>query len=413
MWMMTTLMRSIPLILIGFFTFSIVLNIALNNFFVYMQLVLLYFVLAGSKITLVFTQKSFEILGLNVYFSDLIILVNFTVLFLAKKPNGKNQFQKIFSKSIWLLLILTISGIVFWSIGIGVKPGWNNWRIYTLSFTLFLVAQQQSATIDYERIKRAFRIPLFLVLFLLYTYIIQFGLGTAEDTNLITGAGLGRPITASGALIIMYSFFYFLSSSKISVPIILILTICLVSLIIVQHRSVWLATLGGIITWVIGSKKKSGISSKIFSLILLGLFTLTTYLSVSQLRVSSTSTNTLEWRFTRWVDSFKVTRSSLEWIIGAVFGPTPVQRQENVEFRVFAHNAYVATIESFGFVGFLLLIAFLISRLESGSKHKYSVSSNMFVISAFIFGFFYWIEPSYWLILGLYSASVMKPHSEN
>lgn len=408
---MTTILRSIPLLLIGAIIFSILLNVALNKSLVYFQLVLVYFVLAGSKMTLGYTQQSFEILGLNVYFSDLIILVNFTLLSLAKKPNKVIRFGKSPS-SIWLLLVLTILGIVFWSVGIGIKPGWNNWRIYTLSFTLFLVARQQSATIEYERIKKVFLTPLLLVLFLLYIYIIRFGLGTADDKNLVTGLGLGRPITASGALIIMYSFFYFISSSKISFPSIFILTICLVSLIIVQHRSVWLATLGGIITWVIGAKRNSSISSRIFSLILFGLFTLVAFLSVGQLRVSSKSTNTLEWRFTRWEDSFKVTRSTLQWILGAAFGPTPVQRQESVEFKVFAHNAYVATIESFGFVGFLLLIAFLFSRLATKSKHNHPVPSNMFLISAFIFGFFYWIEPSFWLILGLYSAFT-RTRSEN
>ncbi|NBP66354.1 MAG: hypothetical protein EBU66_17125 [Bacteroidetes bacterium] len=409
--MMTTIMHSIPIILIGIFAFSILLNVALNNFIIYSQILLIYFVLAGSKITLSLAQKSFEIYGLNIYFSDLIILVNLTLLFLSKKPNKKKSFRQN-PKTIWFFLILTTSGIVFWSLGNGVKPGWNNWRIYMLSFTLFLVAQRQSFYFNDERIKNVFLLPLFLILVLLYSYVIQFGLGTAEDTNLTTGSSLGRPITASGALIIMFSFFYYLSSSKITVSVSFILTMCLVSIIIVQHRSVWLATLGGVISWVIGSKRNSIASSKIFSLILLGLFTLATYLSVSQLRISSKSTNTLEWRFTRWVDSFKVSRSNLEWILGAVFGPTPVQRQEGPEFKVFAHNAYVATIESFGIVGFLLLIAFLISRFESRSEHIYSVSSNMFLISAFIFGFFYWIEPSYWLILGIYSASSLQLHPE-
>ncbi len=411
MWLMTTMMHSIPFILIGIFAFSLLLNVALNNFIIYIQILLIYFVLAGSKITLSLTQKSFEIYGLNIYFSDLIILVNLTLLFLAKKPNKKWRFQK-FPKTIWFFLVLTTAGIVFWTLGNGVQPGWNNWRSYMLSFTLFLVAQQQSLNINYEHIKNVFLLPLSLILVLLYSYVMQFGLGTAEDTNLTTGSSLGRPITASGALLIMFSFFFYLSSSRITVSVISILTMCLVSIIIVQHRSVWLATLGGVITWMIGSKRNSNSSSKIFSLLLLGLFSLATYLSLSQLRISSKSTNTLEWRFTRWADSFKVTRSNLEWILGAVFGPTPVQMQEGVEFKVFAHNAYVATIESFGIVGFLLLIAFLISRFESSSEHTYSVASNMFLISALIFGFFYWIEPSYWLILGIYSASSFRLDSE-
>jgi hypothetical protein len=85
--------------------------------------------------------------------------------------------------------------------------------------------------------------------------------------------------------------------------------------------------------------------------------------------------------------------------------------QEGADFKVFAHNSYVATIESFGFVGVFLLIIFLVSRLHSSFRSEDPLISNMLLISAYIYGFFYWIEPSYWLLLGFFSA-INLPKSE-
>jgi hypothetical protein len=108
---------------------------------------------------------------------------------------------------------------------------------------------------------------------------------------------------------------------------------------------------------------------------------------------SATSSATLGARVGFWSDRLSFDLSATQWLFGETFGPTPVSLASGWEFQIEAHNTYVQFINTIGFIGFGLLIAFLVSRIRYTIRLHHTTQTTL-LVSIAAYGFFYFY-PAY------------------
>lgn len=127
--------------------------------------------------------------------------------------------------------------------------------------------------------------------------------------------------------------------------------------------------------------------------------------NVSNLSSAASNTGTFQWRLERWKQSFAISRSTVEWLFGAPFGPTSVNRGGGL-LQSFAHGAFMNAAENIGYLGCFLLILLLVSPLF-GKVEIQSAASKAHVTLIFVsivYGLTYGIARPRFALLGIFVA---------
>ena len=99
----------------------------------------------------------------------------------------------------------------------------------------------------------------------------------------------------------------------------------------------------------------------------------------------------------------RLSRSTFQWIFGAIFGPTPVQLNNN--FLISAHSAYITCIESLGFMGLLIFVITYLNLIFSHScKHSNQVLSRIFGLIFIVYSITYWLPASMFILVGMFTS---------
>ena len=233
------------------------------------------------------------------------------------------------------------------------------------------------------------------------------GFGSASEgywDEALGGWVSARPLQSSGALIMLCGLLVILSRSGAwNGTRVALTTYLAVSVVLSQHRSVWVAAL--IAITVLAALAIRGSRQGIFAIlpalaaaIPIGVVGFIAFTNSSALVDSAQTTGTLDARFGFWTDRLAVDRSSFEWLMGGFLGPTPVQMDPR--FQIEAHNMYIQMLTTVGIVGLVLLLITLglaFPRFADAQRRTHSVM----LIAVIVFGFFYTWPAWSFILLGL------------
>jgi O-antigen ligase len=244
-----------------------------------------------------------------------------------------------------------------------------------------------------------------------------------------------RFINATEALLVAYLFiflFLFLLNPKKKIPNLLFYSISFILLsiiVVIQHRSVWLSTVGGIFAIYILSKKKW---SKILTTIGLTIFILFTFapfvsqfvgvnlyeaLKKSAIFLQSPEEDpTASWRLTAWRQEIKKAKKNP--IIGEGLGGYSEWFDGQNWSRVMVHNGYIMAFSKFGIVGVFLLFSGLFfwykemnqyERNENEPYYKFiGIGLQVAVFMHLIYTAFYDFTMFFWILLSLGSNMIIN-----
>jgi len=248
-------------------------------------------------------------------------------------------------------------GLVSWLLIVGLQPAVNFWRGWTFPVAAVLYAASTPRLGEPGGL-RPFVWAGVLASLTQVIGIARRGFGSNMDGVIVNGElASARPLAAAVALIMLIGMVVLLLDGRtVSLPSALLASWLGVSVVLSQHRSVWVAAAvaGLLVVRALVSTSRQ----RLVAGTLAGLGTATVGLAVTavvrsqhQLSVSASSTSTLEWRFENWTEKLTTERSTLEWLVGSMFGPTPLSDlRANVVFKVSSHSMYVETISTLGVV---------------------------------------------------------------
>lgn len=234
------------------------------------------------------------------------------------------------------------------------------------------------------------------------------GFGSNSDRVLVNGEFVGaRPITASVALLILFgAVLLLIDAPPVTLRRLAATGWLWASVLIAQHRSVWVAAIvaGALVglALVKGSRQRL-VTATLVGVGLVGVGTLAGGLvrRQQQLAAASSDTETLDWRFENWAEKMSVPREPVEWLIGSALGPTPVtdRFESTLQFQVSAHSMLIDVISSLGFVGALAVGVIVVVAI----RVPYRIGSSLgILIGALLsYGFFYAWPLWSWLVVGI------------
>ena len=237
------------------------------------------------------------------------------------------------------------------------------------------------------------------------------GFGSAADGYYDPSLGWvsARPLYASGALIMVCGLIALVARPGHWTPTKFFTAIFLfASVVLSQHRSVWVATLAAAFAWLVASdqQKFRRASVAVFSTLILSVTGIFLYLfqtNLSSVGDSATNTSTLLARDDYWSERLAVPRPLIEWLSGGLFGPSSVQLDPR--FSIAAHNMYVELISTYGILGLTLFVTIIFMTFPRfNDQNRAALSMMILAVSAY--GFFYsW--PA-WAFLFLGFGTVLK-----
>ena len=233
------------------------------------------------------------------------------------------------------------------------------------------------------------------------------GFGSASDGyfDQVSGQWVSaRPLQASAALIMLCGLLAILGRSGPWTSFRATAALYLAaSVVLAQHRSVWIAALVSV--GLLCAMKLKTSRQGVFAIlpvmsaaIPIGLLIFSLISNSTALTQSAEDTGTMDARVGLWSDRMAVPRSLLEWLTGGFLGPTPVQLDPR--FQIEAHNMYIQTITSGGLIGLTLIVTTLVLAFPKFGDSQRRTHSFM-LIAIVTFGFFYtWPDWSF-VLLGL------------
>lgn len=305
------------------------------------------------------------------------------------------------------LFAMVAVGLVSFAIEWGIEPAVNGWRRWLLALSLFLFAATAKRAWRWSDLNLVAAAGL-LMCALAAIEISIHGLGSAYGW--VQGAGVrvnGRPVAESGTFVILAAaWVVVLHPARWGSFRVLALLTLLGFVVICQQRTTWIAAAASVAIWWIVQIARS----QRFTLPRLGWsFTAGTYglvglaamfASVWQLRESLGQGQTYEWRVARWRTSLSTARSSLEWLIGGVFGPTPVSVVRSQDGTTYAHSLYVWAVETVGLVGLAALLVLIASTCLSRAGRAGRAWPLVVGVIALAAGWSYGVSDWFWLLLG-------------
>lgn len=349
---------------------------------------ILYFAFKSS--TLFNINLAVNVMGFNIFLEDLISIFLAVELFLSLF--NRNLSENIITSKYRILgktyLLMSIIGVITWAYSEGIQTSVVNWRENLFSSLLILYCFSLNNWISYEVFSSVlYRGSLFLSLLILIRVLVH-GIGNFSQVSSVNGV-TDRATNASGALFLLLALWNFLLQMK-TINLVNLLYICVLvtEILILQHRSVWLASIVGI---CYSGLKLNSVKLRIRMALLVSFLTpIIWYLlrSLSNLSAASTDSGTLTWRILRWQQSLGQSRSEVQILFGEVTGY--IDRISVAGLTVAAHNMYISLFEKFGILGVIVYLVILIpDKVKFKDFDKLKNLDLVCSISLFFFGLFY------------------------
>ncbi len=348
--------------------------------------------------------------GINIFPEDLL------TLFLALElifSLANRLFSKRVSASRYRVLgkfyfSMSMIGLITWTYSEGIQTAVVNWRENLLSSLLILYCFSLNKWIKYELFSAAlYRGSLFLSLLILISILLN-GVGRYSNISAISGV-TDRATTASGALFLVLALWNFLLQIKVfDFKRIIYVCVLVTEILILQHRSVWVASIMGLL--YLGLRLDNfNLRARILASLCIGTpFLVYIVNSTSTLSSAASDSGTLTWRLIRWQGSLEQSKSDLQILFGGIIGHT-----ESIivaGLNVAAHNMYVSLFEKFGLIGAFIYLAMLIpSRIESNGISSFRNLDLVSSLTIVVFGVFYSFP--YLAVLVLFSLRRIRSES--
>lgn len=347
-----------------------------------------------------------ELAGINVIATDVVAVALAAV---AALRVDKMSASLPVRAALLALTTLSMLGLMSWILAEGLESGFNTWRAWGLGLAAVWYA------LSWPELKSAhglqpFVWAAFLASFFQAAGIALHGFGSSSDTVLVDGEFLNsRPLSASVALLMLVGLvILWFSPAKPSVYRWLGIGWLFLSVVLAQHRSVWVAALlfVGLATYSVirRSERRLLTATAGAALVTIGLVAVAaTMRTQQQLSSSASNTDTFEWRIDNWTEKLTTARPPWEWLVGSTFGPTYLTdpASDGVRFKLEAHNMVVDMITWIGLVGLLLIIVVVVSTLRTRSSIATDGMFTVPIMALLGYSFFYSWPAWTWIIVGI------------
>ena len=348
--------------------------------------------------------------GINIFPEDLLTLfLALELIFsLANRLLSKRVSASRYRVLGKFYFSMSIIGLITWTYSEGIQTAVVNWRENLLSSVLILYCFSLNKWIKYELFSAAlYRGSLFLSLLILIDILLN-GVGTYSHVSAITGV-TDRATTASGALFLVLALWNFLLQIKVfDFKRIMYVCVLATEILILQHRSVWIASIIGLI--YLGLRLDNfNLRARILASLCIGTpFLFYIVKSTFTLSSAASDSGTLTWRLLRWQGSLGQSKSDLQIVFGGIIGHT--ESITVAGLNVAAHNMYVSLFEKFGLIGVFIYLAMLIpSRIESKGTSSFRNLDLVSSLTIVVFGVFYSFP--YLAVLVLFSLRRIRSES--
>ncbi len=340
----------------------------------------------------------------------------------------------------WSLVGMGVFGLYRWiaeigsSLGLNFWTGWSPW-LPSLAFLVFALVYGRSRWLAWRTlfIWAALTVGVIQLVGLL---AVMAGVVSVGGEPSPEGAFYGmRPIQASLALVMVLGFSLLVTSPaeqamRYSVPAACFLG---VSVILSQHRSVWVAMLLVCLLLLLAGVRRGDLSETVTIPIAVTMgytalaalvpvvshWSVLPRISVEQLasnRVPDVmaSTHTTQWRLDMWESSLSAPRTFVNWLFGGVFGVNPVKwpGEGVMNPLITSHNMAIDVIVMLGVVG-LVLIGYIFIAATMLRADRLAPES-VFLWSLLVYGVFYPWPAWAWVILGAaVSVAVPRPRTQD
>lgn len=325
----------------------------------------------------------------------------------------------------WTLLGSAVVGLLVWSLTLSSRLGFNYWTgwspwVPSMAFLVFGMAYGRRRVAAWQDI---LIVGGSLAALVQAVGLICLGLGLVHvDPISPDGDFYGtRPIHASLSMLILLAFILLLTRPLPASSARLALTSVLgLSLVIGQHRSVWLATVVAAAVLLYEGLRAGRVpravglplavtGSYLALAVLIPLvtqYTLLPRLGSSKIAAAAlpdtvSSTHSLSWRFEMWSSSMSASRPIMNWLFGGVLGVNPVKWPgigvSNPQIT--SHNMAIDVIVMFGLAG-LVLMGYVFVRGILGPG-VWRTPFGVFSLSLLAYGFFYPWPAWSWLAVGV------------
>lgn len=340
------------------------------------------------------------IAGITIGAADILTLI--MILHLMRKPYiQKNPVNILLLLYILILLFSFMSGLIDRNISV-IIANIRKYFEYTLPW-LVMLNLTEDLRIEREKLKRYFSCIITLSEVNCIVGFMMFAAGRSATLRVIGSDS--TMILACYFLYRVYDEIYTSRRAFISVRSIILLVV----IIVLQHNSVWVATVIGLGIVIIYTMMKRGISSVpgmiCLILILCAGYTyvmeysdsaIAEYMKFSISKFDDMNSGTIGHRKERWSTMLE-TLSGYEHLIGQSFSVATVAG-DGTTFS--AHNAYVATIMHSGLLGVICFVGALLATLIRCIQEK---NILFFSIIASISIYWYAYEPNinFGVLLGI------------
>ena len=255
--------------------------------------------------------------GISVYPDDLVIVVG-SVAALARIGQWRLRAATRIAALISVLLVGL--GVIAWISSYGMQFGTNSWRPQMLILALLLYTTTRPRDWSWRDLQIIFVSSAIVVGLASLVGILLFGFGSSASNVVVNGViETGRPVHASGSLMILIGLWVtILSVGKWSARRLLLALFLASMVLITQNRSVWVATIAGVIIWWLvprihfrGASSGAGGFSRTLVVVPVAVGTALVGLSVAALGQSASNDQTWLWRMARWAASMSIPRSWL------------------------------------------------------------------------------------------------------
>jgi len=378
-----------------------------------------------------FSELLFQVGNAKVYTNDLLTTAMTTYLVVQIVLKNKSQIFKLKSTIFFVLFFLWgLLSIARGYLSYGFSAiGESRWYVLIILYYFFILFSFNHKKDVFWFLKwLAFFIPVMIIEHFVFFFFFNDNVGRI-------GRSVFRFINAIEGLLVAFLFIFLLliylsRRRRISKLLFNSTFFVLLSIIIViQHRSVWLATAGGLFAVYVFIKEKSVRGLVSIGLAIFLLFSITPFMD--QLVGSNISATlkksaiflqspeedpTASWRLNAWRQELKKTKKNP--IIGEGLGGYSEWFDGQNWQRVMVHNGYIMTFSKFGILGVFLLFSGLFFwykemnqylKNENETYYKFiGMALQVAVFMHLIYIVFYDITMFYWVLLGLGSGLIMN-----
>jgi len=374
----------------------------------------------------------FQVGNAKVYTQDLLFAAMTIYLVVQLVCKNRSQIFKLKSTKFFVLFFLWgLLSIIRGYPSYGFSAiGESRWYVLIIIYYFFILfSSQNKKDVPWFLKCMAFFIPIMIIEHFVLFFFFSDNVG-------IIGRSAFRFINATEGLLVafllIFLFLIYLNRRiRISKLLFNSMFFVLLSIIIViQHRSVWLATAGGLFAVYIFIKEKLVRGLVSIGLAIFLLFSIISFidqlvgadisatLKKSAIFLQSPEDDaTASWRLNAWQQ--EVQKTERNPIIGGGLGGYSEWFDGQNWSRVMVHNGYIMAFSKFGIVGLFLLFAGLffwykeMNLYVNNEKEPYyklaGMALQIAVFMHLIYTIFYDFTMFFWILLGLGSIMIMSP----